>query len=166
MRPTSLKLRRSSGFGILEIVIAVSIISATIFSLSFVFIVASKLETMSLDKIRANFIAEEGLEAMRFLRDQSWAGNLGGLSAGATYYLSFATTTSVWSVGTNGSEIDKLFLRKVTLENVYRNGSYDIADSGALDSDTKKINVSVEWLERGSTTTITASTYLSNIFNN
>src|SRR3989344_8012707 len=154
------------GFGILEIVIAVSIISATIFSLSFVFIVASKLETMSLDKIRANFIAEEGLEAMRFLRDQSWAANLSSLSVGPTYYLSFATTTSIWSVETNGSEVDKLFLRKVTLENVYRNGSYDIADSGALDSDTKKINVSVEWLERGATTSITASAYLSNIFNN
>lgn len=154
------------GFGILEIVIAVSIISATIFSLSFVFIVASKLETMSLDKIRANFIAEEGLEAMRFLRDQSWAANLAGLSVGTTYYIAFATTTSTWSAGINGSEIDKLFLRTVTLGNVYRNGSYDIADSGALDSDTKKINVSIEWLERGSTTTITASAYLSNIFNN
>ncbi len=154
------------GFGLLEIVIAVAIISATIFSLSYVFLIASKLETMSLDKIRANFIAEEGLEASRFLRDTSWAGNLAGLSQGQTYYFSFATTTSTWSVGTNGSEIDKLFLRKVTLENVYRNGSYDIADSGALDSDTKKINVSVEWLERGSTTTITASTYLTNIFNN
>ena len=155
------------GFGILEIVIAVSIISATIFSLSFVFIVASKLETISLDKIRANFIAEEGLEAMRFLRDQSWAANLGALLDGPTYYLSFATTTSVWSVGTNGSEIDKLFLRKVTLENVYRNGSDDIISSGGtVDPDTKKINVSVEWLERGATTSISASAYLSNIFNN
>lgn len=155
------------GFGLLEIVIAVSIISATIFSLSFVFLIASRLETMSLDKIRANFIVEEGLEAMRFLRDQSWATNLGGLSAGTTYYLAFATTTSTWSVGTNGSEIDKLFLRKITAENVCRNGSYDIVSScGTLDPDTKKINVSVEWLERGSTTTISASTYLSDIFDN
>ena len=155
------------GFGILEIVIAVSIISATIFSLSFVFLIASRLETMSLDKIRANFIAEEGLEAMRFLRDQSWAANLGTLSAGTTYYLAFATTTSIWSVETNGSEIDKLFLRKVAAENVSRNGSDDIVSfGGTVDPDTKKINVSVEWLERGSTTTISASAYLSNIFNN
>ncbi|KKS96739.1 hypothetical protein A3B05_00180 [Candidatus Giovannonibacteria bacterium RIFCSPLOWO2_01_FULL_43_160] len=156
------------GFGILEIVIAVSIISATIFSLSFVFIISSRLEEASLNKIRANFLAEEGLEATRFLRDQSWATNLGGLSIGTTYYLSFNAVNSVWSINTsNPGLIDNLFLRKVTAENVCRNDSYDIVSScGTLDPDTKKINVSVEWLERGSTATISASTYLSDIFDN
>lgn len=156
------------GFGLLEIVIAVSIISATIFSLSFVFIISSRLEGESLNKTRANFIAEEGLEALRFLRDKSWSANLGGLAAGTTYYLSFATTTSTWSIGTLGSEIDNLFLRKVTVENVSRNSSDDIVNSGGTqDPDTKKINVSVEWLERGATTTLTTvSTYLSDLFDN
>src|SRR3989338_3339471 len=100
------------GFGILEIVIAVSIISATIFSLSFVFIISSRLEEASLNKIRANFLAEEGLEATRFLRDQSWATNLGGLSIGTTYYLSFNAVNSVWSINTsNPGLIDNLFLK-------------------------------------------------------
>ncbi|KKT21174.1 MAG: hypothetical protein UW05_C0016G0017, partial [Candidatus Giovannonibacteria bacterium GW2011_GWC2_43_8] len=104
----------------------------------------------------------------RFLRDQSWATNLGGLSIGTTYYLSFNAVNSVWSINTsNPGLIDNLFLRKVTAENVCRNDSYDIVSScGTLDPDTKKINVSVEWLERGSTATISASTYLSDIFDN
>ncbi|MDP3934715.1 MAG: hypothetical protein Q8Q46_00605 [Candidatus Giovannonibacteria bacterium] len=158
------------GFGILEIVIAVSIISATIFSLSFVFIMASRLESESLNKIRANFIAEEGLEAMRFLRDQSWAANLGSLSAGTTYYLAFTTTTSTWSAGTNGSEIDNLFLRKVTAENVSRDPSTQniesIYNAANNDPDTKKINVSVEWQERSATKMVNISAYLSDIFDN
>lgn len=156
------------GFGLLEIVIAVSIISAVIFSLSFVFIVASRLESDSLNKIRANFIAEEGLEAMRFLRDQSWSGNLSALAPGTTYYLSFNAASSVWSINTSDpGPIDNLFSRKITAENVSRNGSDNIVSSGgAVDSDTKKINVSVDWLERGATKTLTISTYLSDIFDN
>jgi|SRR3989344_759114 len=159
------------GFGILEIVIAVSIISATIFSLSFVFLIASRLETMSLDKIRANFIAEEGLEAMRFLRDQSWAGNLAALAQGTTYFLSFSAPGSSWSIGASDPGlIDNLFSRKVTINNVSRDPSTQDIEStynpSNDDPGTKKINVSVEWLERGSTASITVSTYLSDIFDN
>lgn len=159
------------GFGILEIVIAVSIISATIFSLSFVFIIASRLESESLNKIRANFIAEEGLEAMRFLRDQSWSGNLSALAQGTTYYLSFNAVSSVWSINTSDSGlVDNLFSRKVSVNKVSRNPSTQDIEStynpSNDDPDTKKFNVSVEWQERSATTMVNISAYLSDIFDN
>ena len=159
------------GFGLLEIVIAVSIISATIFSLSFVFIIANKLEGESLNKIRANFLAEEGLEALRFLRDKGWSGNLSALAPGTTYYLSFNAASSVWSISTSDPGlIDNLFSRKVTVENVYRNSADDIVSSGGiLDPDTKKFNVSVEWQGRSGsapTPAVNISTYLSDVFDN
>lgn len=156
------------GFGLLEIIIAVSIISATIFSLSFVFLIAGKLEVESLNKIRANFIAEEGLEALRFLRDKSWSDNLSAPAPGTTYYLSFNAVSSLWSINTSGPGlVDNLFSRKVTVENVYRNSSDDIVSSGGtLDPDTKKFNVSVEWQERSAALAVNISTYLSDIFDN
>ena len=159
------------GFGLLEIVIAASIISAVIFSLSFVFLISQKLETTSSNKIRANFLAEEGLEASRFLRDKSWSTNLAALSAGTNYYLAFAAPTSTWSVGATGPEkIDNLFYRKITVENVSRDPSTanieSVYNSANDDPDTKKFNAEVAWQERGATTTVTISTYLSDIFDN
>src|SRR3989344_1692365 len=162
---------QKTGFGLLEIVIAASIISAVIFSLSSVFLISQKLETTSSNKIRANFLAEEGLEALRFLRDKSWSANLAGLLAGANYYFVFATTTSTWSVGAAGSDkIDNLFYRTITLENISRDpstGDIESAYNPANDDpDTKKFNASVAWQNRGATSTITISTYLSDIFDN
>ncbi len=155
----------------MEIVIAVSIISATIFSLSFVFLISQKLETTSSNKIRANFLAEEGLEASRFLRDKSWSLNLAGLSAGTNYYLAFAAVTSIWSIGAAGPDkIDNLFYRKITINNVSRDPSTQNIEStynpSNNDPDTKKFNVEVAWQERGATSTVTISTYLSDIFDN
>src|SRR3989344_2907801 len=152
-----------NGFGLLEIVIAVSIISGTIFSLSYVFIISHRLEAISSDKVRANFLAEEGLEAMRFLRDKSWNTNLSGLSVDTTYYLSFATTTSTWSVVTNGPAlIDGLYMRTINVAAVERDASDDIVSSGGtVDPDSKKISVTMAWSGRGATSTVTISTYLS-----
>ena len=159
---------QKAGFGLLEIVIAVSIISAVIFSLSFVFLISQKLEATSSNKIRANFLAEEGLEAARFLRDKSWSVNLASLSAGTNYYLAFAAVTSTWSIGAVGPDkIDNLFYRKVTTENVQRDSSDNIVSSGGTnDPDTKKIDVEVAWQELGATSTVMISTYLSDIFDN
>src|SRR3989338_2385750 len=86
------------GFGLVEIVVASAIISVSIFSLSAVSVIGNRLQSQSLEKIRANFLAEEGLEAMRFLRDKSWNTNLANLSVGTNYYINFSTTTSQWSV--------------------------------------------------------------------
>jgi len=156
------------GFGLLEIVIASAIVSITLFSLSFVFVLSARLEAQSISKVRANFLAEEGLEAMRFLRDKGWDANLGSLSAGINYYLSFATTTADWSIGMPyPGFIDGFFSRRVTVEAVNRDSSDDIVTSGGvLDPNTKKINIEVSWSSYGATTTATLSTYLSDVFNN
>lgn len=156
------------GFGLLEIVIAAAVMSASIFSLIFVFSVGGRLEIESGKRIRANFLAEEGLEVLRFLRDKSWSANLSDLSPASTYYLSFASTTSTWLIGTSSpGMIDELFERKITIENVNRNNSDDIALSGGNnDPDTKKFNVEISWLAKKATTTLVLSAYLTNLFNN
>ena len=157
-----------NGFGLLEIVIAVAIIGGTIFSLAYVFLISNKLEARASNQIRANFLAEEGLEALRFLRDKSWSINLAGLNAATTYYLSFNASNSSWNVTTsNPGLIDGLYARSFGVEAVNRNGSDDIVGSGGtLDSNTKKFTVNVAWQERGAYFTTTLGTYLSDIFSN
>src|SRR3989338_3569679 len=159
---------KKAGFGLLEIVIAVSIIGATVFALSSVFLMSNKLETRASNQIRANFLAEEGLEALRFLRDKSWSGHLASLNTTTAYYLSFNAGDSSWSVTTsNPGMIDGLYARSFSVEAVNRNGSDDIVSSGGtLDPNTKKFNVNISWKERGAYSTTTLSTYLSDIFQN
>ncbi len=152
----------------IEIVIASAIVSVAIFSLSFVFLISSRVESQSSDKIRANFLAEEGVEALRFLRDKSWSGNLSSLATGTNYYLTFSTSTSQWSVGaSNPGVIDTIYSRVVTVESVYRDASDDIVSSGGtLDPNSKKVNVAVSWTDHGANLNITLSTYLSDIYKN
>lgn len=159
------------GFGLVEIVIASAIISATIFSLVYVFVIATRLEAQSSNKIRANFIAEEGLEVLRLLRDSSWSSYLASLNTSTTYYLSFNPASSAWSiVTTDPGLIDGLFSRKITLDNVSRDPTTDdievIYNATNDDPDTKKFNVEVSWDERGLASEIIVSTYLADMFDN
>lgn len=156
------------GFGLVEIVIASAIISVSIFSLSAVSVIGKRLQSHSLEKIRANFLAEEGLEAMRFLRDKSWSTNLATLNFGTNYYLSFASSTSQWSINsTVVPYVDSVFDRRVTAEDVFRDSNDDIVlGGGTQDPDSKKITVTVSWQDRNATTTVNLSTYLSNVFDN
>ncbi|MBI2610233.1 hypothetical protein HYW53_03650 [Candidatus Giovannonibacteria bacterium] len=160
--------KNASGFGLIEVVIAASILSATVFSLLAVFIISNRLSMEASDRIRANFLAEEGIEAMRFLRDKSWGANFESLTPGTDYYLSFDAGTSVWSIVTaDPGLIDGLFRRKVNVQSVSRDSNADIVTSGGtVDPETKKITVSIYWQERYTTPSVGVSTYLSNIFSN
>ena len=161
-------MTNKSGFGLVEIVIASAIISVSVFSLSAVAVIGSRLQSQSLEKIRANFLAEEGAEAMRFLRDKGWSTNISLLSQGTDYYIKFSTTTSQWSISSNPEPfIDSLFERKVAVENVSRDAIDNIVISGGNnDPDTKKFTAVVSWQERGATSTVQISTYLSDVFDN
>lgn len=156
------------GFGLLEIVIAISLISGTIFSLAFVFLIAGKLETRASNQIRANFLAEEGIEALRFLRDKGWSANLASLNTSTTYYILFNSGSLNWSTSaSNPGFIGSLYARSFTIASVNRDASDNIVSSGGtLDPNTKEFRVSVSWQERGVYSTTTVSTYLTDIFQN
>jgi Tfp pilus assembly protein PilV len=162
------RTNRNVGFGIIEILVAAAIISTAIFSLFNVFVLANRLSGEAGNKIRANFLAEEGLEVLRYLRDDSWSRNLAGLTAGTSYYISFNSGTSQWSIGTtNPGVIDSIYTRVITLENVSRDSSDNIVSSGGTnDPNTKKFNASMTWSERGAIQTLLLSTYLADSHSN
>ena len=158
----------NKGFGLLEIVIASTILSTGIFGIFSVAVLSNRLNSQSLEKMRANFLAEEGLEVTRFLRDESWLDNLSNLIHGNTYYISFNEAGSLWTIGSEiVSNIDSLFERKIFVEKVYRDSNDNIVLSGgAEDLNSRKIIIEISWQENNATTTLQLSEYLSNIFNN
>ncbi len=133
-------------------------------SLMNVFVLSNRLMARTQDLARANFIAQEGIEDMRYLRDASWTTNMAPLAPNINYYVTLATTTSQWSVGTAvPSLIDGTFRRVIQVQSVMRNSSDDIVLSGGtVDASTLKIISTVSW---GQGTT-SVETYLANIFNN
>lgn len=158
------KIKLNYGFGLLEIVIASAIISIFVFSFIGVFQNALRVSGDSTKEIQASFLIEEGLEAVRIMRDSGWQANIAPLAPATDYYFEFANST--WQATSSNIYIDGLFERKFILNDVYRDGNDDIAVSGTFDPNTKQVSSFVSWLGRGGTTTRTVSTYMTNLFSN
>jgi len=133
------------GVGMLEIVIAVAIISAAFFSVLQVSAFTLKVMQARNDKAKALAYAQEGIEAVRNIRDGGWTANISGLTFGATYYLT--TSGSQWVLtGTNPGVLGGKFTRTVVLANVSRDINDNIVTSGGTDDPkTKKVTATVSW---------------------
>jgi len=158
-------LKKEKGFSLVEVIVAASIISVFLVSLIGAYNLFLTLSLSNVHKVKATFLAEEGVEAVKILRDSSWATSIFPLASGTPYYLEF--TPSLWSVTTTPFLVDSLYDRRVFFEDVYRDGAGDIVDSGGtFDSGTKKVTVTVEWQERGATSNKVIPTYITNLFDN
>lgn len=159
-----LRNRLKSGFGVIEVLVAAVIISLVLFGLHATSVQALRLIQQSTKRTQATFLIEETIEALRAKRDTGWSTSLGTLTAGATYYLELSG--GAWTITTINIFIDDAFERKFVIENVYRDGNDDIATSGTLDPDTKKIIATVSWHAQTGTTTESISTYITDMFDN
>ncbi len=165
MKKKKRKIFGKTGFSLLEIVVGVSIIAAVIIGVMSASATGLKLMDENTKNIQAAYLLEEGLEAVKILRDSSWQNNIVPLNAGDNYYLKFQQGN--WLATSSVVFIDSVFERKFAFSNVNRNASDDIVDSGGvLDPGTKKVVMSVSWATRNGTTTKSIPTYLTNIFNN
>lgn len=152
------------GFGLVEAVVAISMVAGFIVALAAVNTIYVKISFSQNSKIQAAFLAEEGMEAMRFARDAGWDANIAPLSNGAEYYLAF--TGAFWQATTVPNYLGA-FDRRIRLEAVNRDANDDIVSSGgALDPNTRLITSTVSWSERGATSTKMVSTYLTDLFAN
>ncbi len=152
------------GITVVEAIIATSIFLIVILGLSTALKTIIQASLGNTNKIQAVFLAEEGLEAVRVLRDIGWTSNIQSLTSGTDYFLNFTGTT--FAATTTPSTINGSMYRTFRLSPVYRNASQDIASSGTLDPQARLVAVSVSWNDHGATTTKSLSTYLTNIFNN
>jgi len=130
-----------------EVVIAAAIILGAVLVLLGVHNLYLKVALSNGSVVKAAYLAEEGVENIRFLRDVSWSANISGLTS---------TSTTIEN-----------FYRTVTLSAVYRDANSDIVSSGGmLDSNTKLVVSNVSWWRDNATTTKSISTYLANLYGN
>lgn len=114
----------------------------------------------SLERTQASYLLEEGAEAVRSIRDTSWA-TIAALTNGTTYYLSWSGTA--WSLTTTPSTVDA-FTRTVVLSAVSRDSTDDIVESGGtLDTDTRKVVITTTWSAQSASRSENVSLYLTNI---
>ncbi len=131
VRSTTKNRWTKKAFSLIEIMLAIFIF--TLFSVTVVYLsldTVSRVTQVEL-KNEAMLYAEEGMEAVRNIRDRDYLELVSG-----DYGLSFSSDT--WSFVAAPETIDAYYQRTVLIEDVYRDGNGDIATEGALDVQTKK----------------------------
>ncbi len=155
----------SAGSALLEVLFGVSVVSIVLLSLLGAYSVYLKNSFRLTEKIQASFLAEEGVEAIRVIRDSSFNIGIDPLVSNTPYYFSFEDGT--WKATTTSVVIDGQFWRTFKIFAVNRDSNDDIVTSGgANDPNTKMTVVTVSWNSGGATSTISISTYLTNLFSN
>lgn len=155
------------GISLVEVVVASAILVAISLAAISAVRLYAKFGFANLKKVQAIYLAEEGLEVVRHLRDQSWSGNIAGLSSGFPYYLRFSG--GAWQV-VSTEEFVGQFRRSVTFGNVYRKNSDDdiVAQDSplpkTLDAGTKEAVVSVSF--PGADSPVALQAYITNLWNN
>lgn len=156
-----MKKNKTNGISLVEVIVGAAIVTLILSGLIAAYNLYFKTALANLRHVQAAFLAEEGAETLRFLRDASWS-NLSSLTTGNTYFINFYNGN--WQTTANNIFVDGIFERKFVLNNVYRDGTDDIAPTGTLDPNTKKVTLSIAWSKGVATTTKSLEFYLTNIF--
>ena len=155
--------KNKKGFTIIEVLIACAIMSLITISLMSAATRGIELSNRALRQVQAGLLLEEGVEAVKSIRDADW-NNISGLSLDTNYYLSFDVNTNTWVLNDTVEVIDEIFTRIVVFSEVYRDNNDDIASTGTLDDGTKQVSVTVSWLASGNIISKNINFYLTNIF--
>lgn len=149
------------GFMMVEIMIV-----ASIMVIAFVVAIAVSQKSIQVGRqavnvSQANFLLEEGAEAVRIVRDNAWTG-ISNLTLGSNYYPTFSGGT--WTLSGTPNTVG-IFTRTVVVSSVNRNaGTGNIDPAGTLDSGTKLVTITVSWQDGGTTLTKTLSFYINDLF--
>lgn len=158
------KSKKIKGFSLVEVVIGSAIIFLVVMGIVVTSNYFLKLALANVPKVKSSFLLEEGIEAVKFLRDKSYILNIQSLSTSTPYYLVF---DGYWKATTTPNYIDGFFERTFVLEDVYRDVDKVIVSTpGTLDPKSRFITVSVSWFNNNATTTRTMSTYITDILFN
>lgn len=165
-----MKKARNRGFGLAEVVIGAAVISLALGAVITTFSHYVRSGTLSNNRVKAITLGEEGLEAMRFLRTESFSGNIATLTPGETYRIAFTGTT--WEATSSTALIDGMFDRTIVVDSVYRKTSdQDIVDassgdSKAIDTHARQVTADVSWRDGVATSSIRLTTYITDIYGN
>ena len=132
------------GFGLIEIVVVTAIVITALFAFSQAGILSVRLLRAEKENLEATLLAQESMEAVRMLRDESWTQNIASLVNGTTYYP--VVENGKWKLSvTSPGLINGIYPRLVLFDEVRRDAQDRIASSGSADVGTKKLTSRVTW---------------------
>lgn len=160
--------KNNTGFGLIEILLVVSVGMATFLGIEQYLNLSLRAAVQDMRQTEALYRAKSGLEQARIVRDEDWA-LISGMTIGNQY--SFVPSGTIPPVGTtpqkliaqSGTKIEGNYTVWVTTSQVQRDTNDDIVSvGGVIDPNTLKIDSSVSWLENGISKQVTISEYLVN----
>jgi type II secretory pathway pseudopilin PulG len=147
-----------SGFGLIEIIVAVAILTLALFGFLQTGVLALKLLRNEKENLEATLLAQESLEAVRSIRDASWASNIAPLQNGKSYFPVIVNGKWTLAAATQ-TPISGKYTRFLIFEEVRRGGGDQIVSSGGtVDPNTRKVISRTIW----GTKSIELVTYLTN----
>ena len=163
------------GFTIIEVLVACSIITISMFALMQTAQKGIILSEYALKKSQVSLLLEEGAEAVKSIRDNNWT-TINNLTLNTPYYLFFNTTTKLWLLDNTTTTIlagtiptypiDGIFRRTVIFYPISRDFNDDIVSSGGtIDPRTKRVVVTTTWIANGVSNSKSLSFYIADIFN-
>jgi Tfp pilus assembly protein PilV len=149
-----------SGQSLVEVMIAIALFAVLGVSILGVTISAAQSSKEAAEMVSAAALQQEGMTAVRSIRNRSFAeltNGAHGTTTGSGYYA---------LSGSSDSLLGGKYTRTITVADVYRSGGLtgDIAGSGTLDPEAKKITLTTVWTTlTGKVQTITSDFYAFNL---
>lgn len=155
------------GIALIEIIVGVAIIASSFLLLGNIAQLTVRLADVGTDRLQAVFLLSEGMEAVRTMRDRGWTANIAPLGTSTAYYLLFDVVAGEWRATTTAQIVEGWFTRRFALSEARRGADDDIVPSGGTpDENTRRVDMTVAWSNRGRAYEESVSTYITDIFNN
>jgi photosystem II stability/assembly factor-like uncharacterized protein/Tfp pilus assembly protein PilV len=159
-QPTTYNPQLNRGFSLFEVVLAIGVFGVIAAGLLNLVIIPMTSSGNVADREKAVYLAQEGIEAAKSVRNAGWAslanGAHGLVQSGGLWVFSGASDQTVDGTTT--------YTRVVTVAGVNRDGSGDIVTSGGtLDPRTKHVTSTVSWTPplTGTPLSVSYQTYLT-----
>ena len=156
-------IKNTKGIGLVEILIVTAVLGVGLLAV-ISFLIYSRGVTFQVARTtEATTIAEEGIEAVRSIRDEVW----GSVLTAGTYYPE--VVSDKWTLNAvDPGPINNLYTRTVVIEDVGRDVTTDhiLISGGTNDPNTKKVTSSVTWTENGRNKQVQLIAYITNLLGN
>lgn len=153
-------MKKEKGFGVVELLAAIVIITVALVSIMEIYSFFMKAGSQNEKRLQAVALAQESIEAVRNIRDHNW-NNIGDLSFDSAYYPGQSASPANWILVSGQQNING-FTRQIVFKRVYRDANDNIVEFGGVeDSGTRKIVATVSWQDRGNFN-VELAAYLTN----
>jgi hypothetical protein len=161
-------IKSQKGIGLVELIVSVGIISVAMFGIWQASILLLTSLNLTQSPQEALYLAQEGIEITRAIRDESWLANISSQPNDVNLYPVASSTPTSWTLSSSDpGPINGKYTRYVVFNEVRRDSNDDIVlGGGSIDIDTRQLTVYIEWNERNQAKSYSITTYITNFLDN